>query len=155
MIKSLFAKMADARRQGQLASVEIDGADRTTLSAAVLMVEVARLDTDFSQDENDRMCQIMRREFGLSLEEANALLDDAENRHEEAYTNWLFTKTIKERAGIDERAQVMEYLWEIAYADGELHDLEADLLLRIGQSIGLPENERIKALERVLTRRAS
>lgn len=47
----------------------------------------------------------------------------------------------------------MEHLWDIAYADGELHELEADLLLRIGQSMELPESERIKALERVFAKR--
>ena len=155
MMKALFANVADARRRGQMDAASVTGADRTTVAAAVLMVEVARLDTEFSQAETDRICQIMQREFDMSLEEANTLFDHAETRHEEAYTNWLFTKTIKERAGIEERAQVMEYLWEIAYADGELHDLEADLLLRIGQAIGLPENERIRALQRVLARRAA
>jgi uncharacterized tellurite resistance protein B-like protein len=91
----------------------------------------------------------------MSLEQANALLDTAEARHEEAYTNWLFTKTIKEKAGLEERARVMEYLWDIAFADGELHELEADLLLRIGNAMELPENLRITALLNVLAKHGS
>ena len=95
----------------------------------------------------------MQREFGMSLDQASELLNTAEARHSEAYTNWLFTKTIKEKAGLEERATVMEHLWDIAYADGELHELEADLLLRIGQAMELPEHERIKALERMMVKR--
>lgn len=152
-VAGFFAKVADARKAGQLVDGEMDGVDRTKVAAAVLMVEVARLDTNYSDQETDRICSIMQREFGMSLEQAISLLDTAETRHEEAYTNWLFTKTIKEKAGLEERAKVMEHLWDIAYADGELHDLEADLLLRIGQAMGLPENERIMALERVFAKR--
>jgi len=151
---NLFVKVADARKSGQLNDAILEGVDRTEIAAAVLMVEVARLDTDYSDSEIERICSIMRREFGMSLEQANALLDTAENHHDEVYTNWLFTKTIKDKAGVEERTKVMEYLWDIAYADGELDELEADLLLRIGQAIGLTESDRIMALQRVIAKRA-
>jgi uncharacterized tellurite resistance protein B-like protein len=49
----------------------------------------------------------------------------------------------------------MEYLWDIAFADGELHELEADLLLRIGNAMELPENLRITALLNVLAKHGS
>lgn len=154
-LAGVFSKVGEARKEGSTLSDALDGIDRTTIAAAVLMVEVARLDTDYSGEETDRICSIMRREFGMSLEQANALLDTAEARHEEAYTNWLFTKTIKEKAGLEERARVMEYLWDIAFADGELHELEADLLLRIGNAMELPENLRITALLNVLAKHGS
>lgn len=152
-VAGFFAKFAEARKSGALTDTALDGVDRTQVAAAVLMVEVARLDTDYSGSETDRICSIMQREFGMSLDQASELLNTAEERHSEAYTNWLFTKTIKEKAGLEERATVMEHLWDIAYADGELHELEADLLLRIGQAMELPEHERIKALERMMVKR--
>lgn len=152
-IAGIFSKIADARKSGAPTESTLDGVDRTQIAAAVLMVEVARLDTDYSGSETDRICSIMQREFGMSLDQASELLNTAEERHEEAYTNWLFTKTIKEKAGLEERSKVMEHLWDIAYADGELHELEADLLLRIGQAMELPESERIHALERMFIKR--
>lgn len=154
-LAGIFSKVADARKEGSLTEDALEGIDRTQVAAAVLMVEVARLDTDYSGAETDRICSIMRREFGMSLEQANALLNTAEMRHEEAYTNWLFTKTIKEKAGLEERAKVMEHLWDIAYADGVLHELEADLILRIGQAMELPENIRIEALEKIFRKRVA
>jgi len=148
-LAGVFSKLGEARKSGGAMDGVLDGIDRTTIAAAVLMVEVARLDTDYSGEETDRICSIMQREFDMTLEQANALLDSAETRQEEAYTNWLFTKTIKEKSGLEERQRVMEYLWDIAFADGELHELEADLLLRIGQAMELPENARIEALLKV------
>lgn len=126
--------------------------DRTTIAAATLMVELARLDTDFDEAERKRIVEIIRSRFKLEPDQVEELLSVAEDRHEEAYANWIFTKTIKENFDLEERGQIMTYLWEIALADGELHDLEADLLLRIGQAIDLPENERIKALLRITAR---
>lgn len=142
-------KAFETRKQDHAADA---GFDRTTIAAATLMVELARLDTDFDVDERKRICEIIRTKFKLDPAQADELLAVAEDRHEEAYANWIFTKTIKESFDLDERSEIMTHLWEVALADGELHDLEADLLLRIGQAIDLPENERIKALLRITAR---
>ena len=44
-------------------------------------------------------------------------------------------------------------LWDVAYADGELHDLEASLLRRIGGLLYVSDRERGEARKRVLARR--
>ena len=142
-------KAMSARKQEQADQQEFD---RTTIAAATLMVELARLDTDFDDAERNRIVEIARNRLSLPPEQIEDLLAIAEERHEEAYANWIFTKTVKENFDLSERSELMTYLWEIALADGELHDLEADLLLRIGQAIDLPENERIKALLRITAR---
>ncbi len=142
-------KAMSVRKQEQTEPQEFD---RTTIAAATLMVELARLDTDFDEAERNRIVEIARNRLNLQPEQIEDLLAIAEERHEEAYANWIFTKTVKENFDLSERSQLMTYLWEIALADGELHDLEADLLLRIGQAIDLPENERIKALLRITAR---
>jgi len=142
-------KAIGARKQERAEHQEFD---RTTIAAATLMVELAHLDTDFDEAERKRIVEIIHTRFKLEPGQVEELLSVAEDRHEEAYANWIFTKTIKENFDLEERSQIMTYLWEIALADGELHDLEADLLLRIGQAIDLPENERIKALLRITAR---
>ncbi len=128
------------------------GFDRTVVAAATLMVELAHLDTDFDENERNHIIGIIRNRLDLEPDQIEELLSVAEERHEEAYANWIFTKTIKENFDLAERSELMTYLWEIAFADGKLHDLEADLLLRIGQAIDLPEHERIKALLRITAR---
>ncbi len=142
-------KAISARKHEQTEQQEFD---RTTIAAATLMVELARLDTDFDEAERKRIVDIIHNRFELEVEQVEELLAVAQDRHEESYANWIFTKTIKENFDLEERSQIMTYLWEIALADGELHDLEADLLLRIGQAIDLPENERIKSLLRITAR---
>ena len=43
-------------------------------------------------------------------------------------------------------------LWEVAYADGVLHDYEANLLRRVGGLIYVNDRERGDARRRVLAR---
>lgn len=147
--KERALKAISARKHEQAEQQEFD---RTIIAAATLMVELARLDTDFDEAERKRIVEIIRTRFELEPEQVEELLAVAQDRHEESYANWIFTKTIKENFDLEERSQIMTYLWEIALADGELYDLEADLLLRIGQAIDLPENERIKSLLRITAR---
>lgn len=152
MLKGFLGRALKAIEVRRHEGTPSDGFDRTVIAAATLMVELARLDTDFDEVERKRICEIIRTRFKLDPAEVEELLAVAEDRHEEAYANWIFTKTIKENFDLQERADIMTHLWEVALADGELHDLEADLLLRIGQAIDLPEHERIKSLLRITAR---
>ena len=43
-------------------------------------------------------------------------------------------------------------LWEVVYADGELHDYEASLLRRIAGLLYVPDRESGEARKRVLAR---
>jgi len=47
---------------------------------------------------------------------------------------------------------VIEMLWEVAYADGQLHDYEANLLRRITGLLYVSDRESGEARKRVLAR---
>jgi uncharacterized tellurite resistance protein B-like protein len=63
-----------------------------------------------------------------------------------------FARTINERLGRERRIELIEMLWEVAYADGVLDPLEDTLLRRIGGLIDVPDRERGAARLRVLAR---
>jgi uncharacterized tellurite resistance protein B-like protein len=47
---------------------------------------------------------------------------------------------------------IIEMLWEVVYADGVLHDYEANLLRRIGGLIYVSDRDRGAARKRVMKR---
>jgi uncharacterized tellurite resistance protein B-like protein len=95
---------------------------------------------------------LVRAHFGLSFEEARDLLAEAE-RAASASVEWHgFTRAIKEGFDHIERVQLIEMLWEAAYADGELHDYEANLLRRIAGLLYVSDRDSGEARKRVLTR---
>jgi uncharacterized tellurite resistance protein B-like protein len=63
-----------------------------------------------------------------------------------------FTRTIKDGYSPEDRVEIIEMLWEVAYADGVLHDYEANLLRRVGGLIYVSDQDRGDARKRVLTR---
>ena len=127
-------------------------ADDRQLACAVLLVEAAGLDEHFGPNERARVHDLLRSRFGLSDEEAVALVAEAEQTAEASVEWQRFTNTIKDAFGHDERVEMVEMLWEVAYADGELHDYEASLLRRIAPLLYVSDRESGEARKRVLER---
>lgn len=95
---------------------------------------------------------ILSRHFELETADTDALFDMAWDRHEESVNLHRYTKTIKDRFSEKERIEMIELLWEVVYADGELHALESNLLRRIGGLIYVSDRDRGDARKRVLQR---
>lgn len=128
------------------------GHDELHIAACALLVEAATLDGKFTDDERATIIALLRRHMKLSDDEAHALLEAAEVRQAGANQLLAFTRAIKNEYSPRERVEIIEMLWEVAYADGVLHDYEANLLRRIGGLIYVSDRERGSARRRVLSR---
>jgi uncharacterized tellurite resistance protein B-like protein len=124
------------------------------LAAAALMVEAATMDDSFDAAERERIAALVQERFALSPEEARDLVTEAE-RAASASVEWHgFTRAIKEGFDQAERVELIEMLWEVAYADGELHDYEASLLRRVAGLLYVSDRDSGEARQRVLARLA-
>ena len=103
------------------------GFDEQHLAAAALMVEAARLDGHLAPVERARIRQLLIERLGLGPWSADRLLARAETEAEAAVEWHGFTTAIKQGFDHDGRIALVEMLWEVALADGELHDDEASL----------------------------
>ena len=122
------------------------------LAAAALMVEAAQMDDEFDADERATVQRLVAKRFGLSREESESLVEAAEARIAAASQLHGFTRVIKDAFSQDERVELLEMLWEVAYADGRLHDHEANLMRRITGLLHVPDRESGRARKRVLER---
>ena len=129
-----------------------DSVEAHALAAAVLMVEAARLDGDFDISERKSIRSLVTRHFGLDEEETDTLINEAESVHDDANHLVRFTRTIKDSYPPEERVAIIEMLWEVVYADGVLHDYEANLLRRIGGLIYVSDRDHGAARKRVTER---
>ena len=121
-------------------------------AVAVLMVEAARLDGHFETAERDRIQDLLARRFGLNPWAAADLVARAERTATESVAWQGFTQTIKEAMDEGERIGVLELLWEVAYADGHLHDYEASLLRRVAGLLYVSDRANGEARLRVMAR---
>lgn len=124
---------------------------RHVVAAAALLVELSRADTDFDPHERATIVRLVRDHFRLTPEQSDALVAIAERRQDEAYTDFMFTQAISEHYSQAEHVTLVTMLWEVAYADGNLHEFEDQLVRRVAQSLSLSEGQcetaRRKAIE--------
>jgi len=124
--------------------------DDKNLATAALLIEAALSDEDYSDTERETVSAILKRHFDLSDTDAATLVKEAEALQSGSDQILYFTRTIKDSFPIEDRVQVIEMLWEIAYADGEICDYEANLVRRICGLIYVSDVESGKARKRVM-----
>lgn len=126
--------------------------DAAQLAAAALLVEAAWLDGHFDADERRVILALLKNRFGLEREDAETLLDAGRKAAEDSNQLYAFTRVLKDRFSFEERIRIIEMLWEVAYADGALHDYEASLMRRVCGLLFVTDRENGLARNRVLKR---
>jgi uncharacterized tellurite resistance protein B-like protein len=122
------------------------------IAAAALLIEAADLDGQQDEIELATIRRLVGSHFEPSAEEAESLFEAALARHKDAVEIHQFTNQIKNSFSEEDRIQVVEMLWEVVYADGVLHDYEANLLRRIGGLIHVTDRDRGDARKRAMTK---
>jgi uncharacterized tellurite resistance protein B-like protein len=128
----------------------VAGHDETQLAAAALLVEAARMDANFDESEWSTIRRMVQERFDLDQVEADALIATADEEVEGSAEIYRFAKVIKDRFEMDERVHMIEMLWRVVYADGEVHDYEANLLRRVAGLIYVSDRDSGTARKRVL-----
>jgi uncharacterized tellurite resistance protein B-like protein len=132
---------------------ELTGArDALRVALAALLVEAAYSDDRFDETERGAIARLLEARFNLSRSDAEALLAAGESAATESAELFHFTRIINERLSFTERVELIEMLWEVAYADRVLDEYEDSLLRRVGGLIYVPDRERGVARQRVRKR---
>lgn len=130
MIRELVDRISSAIQGGDETG-EVDRNEAIRLATAVLMVDVARADYDFDEDEFTTLLDLIQIHFGLSAEDATQLANEASEVAEDLVSVHEFTSLLHKNLSEDEKGDVVALLWRIAYADGSLDKYEDSLVLKI------------------------
>ncbi|HUC12381.1 MAG TPA: TerB family tellurite resistance protein [Stellaceae bacterium] len=122
------------------------------LALTALLVEAAHGHDHFDASDRAVIERLLERRFSLSPGDARALLAAGERAADRSVELFGFTRIINERLSFQQRVELIEMLWEVAYADGVLDEYEDSLLRRVGGLIYVPDRERGMARQRVLKR---
>ncbi len=118
------------------------------LAMAALLVRIARADGDYARAEISRIDKVLSARYGLGPFEVTKLRADAETLELEAPDTVRFTRAIKDAVPYEERAHVVEALWEVALADGA-RDNEEDVLMRlVAPMLGVNDRDSAHARQR-------
>ena len=125
----------------------LSGPDARTALAA-LLVRIARIDGDYTQDEVSRIDRILVTRYGLTPFEATSLRREAETVEAEAPDTVRFTRALKDAVDYEDRTQLVETLWEIVLADGDRHPEENALLRTVAPLLGVTDQDSARARQR-------
>ena len=126
--------------------------DQLQIAVAALMVHAATMDDTFDEAERRTIERLLGERFKLAPDAVKALLAAAERRAEESSQLYSFTRLAVERLDERGRVQLIEMLWEVAYADGVLDPDEDALLRRVAGLLYVSDHDRGEARKRVLRR---
>ncbi|WP_455235446.1 tellurite resistance TerB family protein [Thiogranum longum] len=119
------------------------------LATAALLFEMASADFHAHPEERVALEQALQKTFTLSESETRELVQLAEREAQESVSLYQFTGLINQHFSPDEKIQVVEMLWQVAYADGRLDRYEEALVRKIADLIHVPHREFIQAKHRV------
>jgi len=126
---SIFKKLSHMLNASS--PVKIPKPEGERLAAAVLMVEVAANDGEISRIEREQILHLLEHKLGLSSEEAIELFVEALGVRNESNQMVTFTREIKNHFDEGGRENILEMMWEVAFADGKADSYESNLLRRV------------------------
>ncbi len=125
-----------------------DAADPRVATAA-LAVHAIAVDGIVAEPEKEKLRQILKQHFELGEDETTELIDEARRRDLEAIDLYAFTSVLKRALDENGRRGVVEMLWELVYADGQVDEMEDNFIWRVAELLGISSRERIALRKRV------
>ena len=141
IVKRYFSKVKEGSPD---ASGQETGHDIHVATCA-LLVEIARIDGTFSQEEMETVISILKEKYGLSRENIDALIAEAEKQLEESVDLWQFARLINENYSNEEKTEIIETLWQIVYVDGKMDQYEHYLMNKLKNLLRVSHNQLIDA----------
>ena len=118
------------------------------LAAAAILVEAALTDGREDEREFALIRRVLADQFGLGAAETERLVERAtEIAHHSVDWN-RFTRVLKQGFDAGERLWMLEMLWQVVLADGELHAWEDTLVRQVAALLGIDDRERAMARQR-------
>jgi uncharacterized tellurite resistance protein B-like protein len=112
------------------------------LAAAVLLVEVVRFDA--AMDDAERSTMVTAK-FALSDDELERLLELAVTTSKTAYDYQRFTSSLNDHFTQDQKIQLVEAMWQVAYADAHIDANENHTISKVAGLLHVTHGEYIAA----------
>lgn len=110
---------------------------RLSIAAAALLLEIAHADDEFADIERGHIEESLGRHFDLDDAAVTELMRLAETARREATDLHQFTAVINDHYDEGQRVVLVEILWRVVLADGELSRHESYLLHKLSNLLDL------------------
>ena len=131
---------------GESTSEKGNDRDKLGMTLAVLMLEVVKSDFEESDAEIQTMTAwLENQDLGLKSQDVSQLLDSARNEQAGSAGLFEYTRRACERMSMEERVELVEQLWRIAYADGVIDKYEEAAIRKASELLYVSHSDFIRA----------
>ncbi|MBW2636324.1 MAG: TerB family tellurite resistance protein [Deltaproteobacteria bacterium] len=144
MVKKFFGK-----RGGEKRGEKKESFHDIRIATLALLLEMSQIDGHFSDSERDSIVAILKKDYQVSDEEAESLIESAESELKGSLDLWQFSNLINQNYTPKEKTGIIEMVWRIAYTDGRLDKHEDFLVHKLADLLHLSHSKLIDAKVRV------
>src|SRR5580658_4232770 len=119
------------------------------LAATALLIHVISIDGEPSELEKRKLHSLLESHFGLDPGTADRLIASATLVEGEAVDLYHFTSVIMRSVDEAGRLRIVEMMWELVYADGQVSEFEDNVVWRAADLLGVSSRDRIELKHRV------
>ena len=119
------------------------------LAATALLIHVISIDGEPSEIEKRKLHSLIESRFGLDSGTADRLIKSAILVEGEAVDLYHFTSVIMREVDEAGRLHIVEMMWELVYADGEVSEFEDNVVWRAADLLGISSRDRLELKHRV------
>ncbi len=128
--------------------------DDPRVAAAALLFHVMDADGVRDKVERERLEKVLSEAYGIGGDDLEELVEAGEQADQEAVDLYAFTSVLMRHLDHEARVDFIEIMWEIVLADGEIHELEDNIVWRVAELLGIDSRDRVNARHRVQARMA-
>ena len=129
---------------------EMDRFERVQVATCALLLEVAHSDGHYQAVEGKVVHDLLGEKFNLPASAVAELIDYSQQHREESLDLFQFAREINEHFTREEKADVMEGIWRVVYADGTLDKFEDALTRQLATLLRLDHKDVIDRKLKVL-----
>ena len=119
------------------------------VATAALLIEMMKADGKVSEDERKAVMQTIQSKFNLTDEETKSLKELAKEKAKKATDYYEFTSLIHKSLSYEQKVEIIEHLWEIAFTDKHIDKHEEYMVRKIADLIYVEHKDFIEAKLRV------
>ncbi|GAB3332031.1 TerB family tellurite resistance protein [Marilutibacter aestuarii] len=113
-------------------------------AAAALLLEMAVTADGGDQVELEVVHAAMAKVFDMAPAELASLMEQAHQARRQSVSLHEFTRDLRPGLDADQRAELVEWLWRVAFADARLDMHEELMVRRVADLLAVPHSEFIR-----------
>ena len=125
------------------------------LAATALLIHVISLDGEPSEVEKNKLHGLIESRFSLDRGTSDHLIKSATLVEGEAVDLYHCTSDIMRSVDEAGRIRIVEMMWELVYADGNVTEFEDNVVWRAADLLGVSSRDRLELKHQVASRRSA